>query len=93
MAQCDVNSLFANAKCFACLSPGEWQILELQLLCEILAVSGAGGSTQQVYQNAGNPNGVVTVSNTLPAMCIDTTNHIVWTKTDGLITNTGWGSP
>lgn len=43
MATCDVNSLFANAQCFACLSPGEWQILELQLLCEILAAGGGGG--------------------------------------------------
>ena len=36
MALCNVNTLMADAACFACQSSGVLQILELQLLCEIL---------------------------------------------------------
>lgn len=36
MAECNVQSLLNSSACFGCLSPGEWDILELQLLCEIL---------------------------------------------------------
>lgn len=43
MATCNVQTLLNNAKCFACLSPGEWEILELQLLCEIMSGGGVGG--------------------------------------------------
>jgi hypothetical protein len=45
---------------------------------------------QQVYINAGSPNGVITVNTTLPCICLDTTNNVTWQKTDGLVTNTGW---
>lgn len=41
MATCNVQTLIKNASCFACLSPGEWEVLELQLLCEILGASAA----------------------------------------------------
>lgn len=48
---------------------------------------------QQVYESAGNPNGVVSVTTTLPCICIDTTNGVLWVKTDGIISNTGWTTP
>ncbi len=35
MAQCNVPQLLANARCFQCLTPGQWRLLTLQLLCEI----------------------------------------------------------
>jgi len=54
---------------------------------------GGGGGAQQVYVNSGNPNGVVTPTTTLPCLCIDTLNAVIWQKSDGLLTNTGWGSP
>jgi hypothetical protein len=56
MATCNVQTLLRNAACFGCLSPGEWDILELQLLCEILNAS-SGGATIQVISSADlNPN-------------------------------------
>lgn len=36
MATCNINELLDAGKCFACLTPGEMDIIELQLLCEIL---------------------------------------------------------
>jgi hypothetical protein len=45
MATCNVQSLLKNAACFGCLSPGEWDVLELQLLCEILSAGGGGGTS------------------------------------------------
>ena len=53
-----------------------------------LVTTGAGA--QQIYQSAGNPNGVVTVTTALPCICLDTVGNITWAKTDGLLTNTGW---
>lgn len=50
----------------------------------------AGPAGQQVYTNAGEPNGVVTHAATTPAMCIDTTNNVIWLKTDGVASSTGW---
>ena len=57
--------------------------------------SSGGGSTavQQVFKNAGDPNGVVSALSTAPALCIDTTNNVIWSKTDGVVSNTGWGNP
>lgn len=36
MAKCDVQTLIANAACFQCLTPGMWDLLIIQLYCEIL---------------------------------------------------------
>ena len=44
MANCDVQTLLNNAACFACLPPGTLSVVELQLLCEILNSTPAGGS-------------------------------------------------
>jgi hypothetical protein len=35
MATCDINTLLANAQIFSGLTPGMWDAIELQLLCEI----------------------------------------------------------
>lgn len=43
---------------------------------------------QQEYQWPGDPNGHVTAES--PAFCNDTVNNIVWTKDDGITSNTGW---
>lgn len=57
MATCNVQTLIKNAACFACLSPGEWEVLELQLLCEILnAGSSSVGSIQVLTTTDTNPN-------------------------------------
>jgi len=48
-------------------------------------VSGISG----VYSNAGDPNGVVTAT-AIPAICLDTTNNVIWWKTVGEGTNTNW---
>ena len=47
MATCNVQTLLSNAACFECVSPGMWEILELQLLCEILNSSGMGSISVQ----------------------------------------------
>jgi hypothetical protein len=84
-----------------------WQIKKLRgqvnsilsdiglLRTRVSAIQGGESfaSYQQVFKNAGDPNGVVTVPHTNPVICVDTTNNIIWTKTDGAATNTGWGSP
>jgi len=62
------------------------------------ACPGSGGGSgapapQQIFVSQGNPNGVISVTTTLPCLCIDTVNHIIWTKQDGIISNTGWSSP
>lgn len=58
-----------------------------------LFTGGGGGGVQQVFVNAGDPNGVVSSGTTEPCLCIDTTNGIMWAKTDGINSNTGWTSP
>lgn len=53
MAQCSPQDLMNEASCFTCLSPGIWQVLELQLLCNIVnAGGGGGGGTGQVLIDA-----------------------------------------
>ena len=54
---------------------------------------GGGGGIQQIYYNAGNPNGVVTptaASVGFPLICIDTNTGQIYQKTDLANTNTGW---
>lgn len=60
-----------------------------------VVISGAATAAttvcgKQVYQNAGNPNGVVTPATALKNFCIDTTNNIIWVKDDGVISPYGW---
>ena len=93
---CDPATLMREALCISqCVPPGFQTAILINLACQILNnTSGGGGAGfQQIYQSNGDPNGVVTVNTSLPCMCIDLTNHIVWTKTDGIVSNTGWGSP
>jgi hypothetical protein len=58
-----INSLLASAKCFTCLSPGEQQVMKVQLLCEILNAPGVPGGTAPTVSIA-DPfnNGSSTVS-------------------------------
>ncbi len=35
MATCDVPTLFADSKCFFTATPGQWDVLQLALLCRI----------------------------------------------------------
>jgi hypothetical protein len=45
MATCNINTLLESGKCFSCLTTGEMDIIELQLLCEILSAGlSSGGS-------------------------------------------------
>lgn len=84
MATCNVQTLLDNASCFACLPPGMWALLELQLLCEIAAVSSASGGA---FSGAGSPEGVVTANP--GSTYVDTTGHTFWLKESGT-GNTGW---
>lgn len=36
MAECDVQTLMTEAKCFLCLTPGQMQVAKLAILCDIL---------------------------------------------------------
>jgi len=80
MATCNFQSLLANAACFNCLSPGQWEILELQLLCEILNAGGTGGSGSNNLQDGnyggGQPNW--TPSSGTLGEAVDTSNSRVW---------------
>jgi hypothetical protein len=91
---CNKATLLSDAisNGFTGLEPRIRDALIVQLLCDINGGGGVGGG-QQVYVNAGDPNGVVLHNATTPALCIDTSNNIVWTKTDGVASNTGWDSP
>ncbi len=61
MAQCDVQSLMTEAKCFTCLSPGMWQALELALLCDLIEkINNIGTVTKEIFSGNGDPNGVIT---------------------------------
>jgi len=83
--RCDVNVLLAQANCFACLSPGLWPILELQLLCDIAAAGGGGGGSGQLffghYAN-GTPTQTPT-DPTQPALAYDLDPNFQTWKWDG----------
>ncbi len=78
MAACNINSLLESGKCFACLTPGELEIIELQLLCEILAASSGGlGGGGVVCGNYGGNQPTFTPSSGC-GNAIDTSNGQVW---------------
>lgn len=81
MATCDTATLFANSSCFTCLTPGQWQILELQLLCEIVAAGGAGGGSG-ILCGVGSPAGVIVPTSTC-ALYVDTSNGTLYTFYSG----------
>jgi hypothetical protein len=76
MAQCNVQTLLKNAACFACLSPGEWEILELQLLCEIQNSSGGTGSGAVCGNYTGGQPNFTPASGC--GIAIDSSNGTVW---------------
>lgn len=55
---------------------------------EISVVQTTVTEAQRVYTYAGDPNGHITAPS--PAVCLDTTNSILWWKNDGVTSNTGW---
>jgi len=88
MATCNYQSLLNNAACFNCLSPGEQDILELQLLCEILNAggTGGGGNTSGIQGGQGNYGGgqpTFTPTGTNIGIAIDTSNSREWTYYNG----------
>ena len=42
----DSNTLLSETNCFACLAPGQWQLLKLGLLKQILNEVGKGAKGQ-----------------------------------------------
>ena len=89
----DVDTLLDDAKCLdQCIPDGSKMSVLISLACQLVQQGGGGGGSgaQQVYKNAGDPNGVVTVTTALPCVCIDTDSGVLYQKTDGLLTNTGW---
>jgi len=74
----------------------QWPGLQMQLLASALTSSNGGigiDQFRQAYVYAGSPEGNVYVANEENALCFDSVNEIVWQKTDGLISNTGWELP
>ena len=69
-----------NAACFACLTPGEWQIIELQMLCEILASLGGGssGSVTFLYTGNGLPEVTTPAPTQSVALYIDKDTGQLW---------------
>lgn len=90
---CNKATLLSDAisNQFTGVEPNVWNALVLQLLCEIKDNGGGGGGgNQQVFANLGDPNGIVAVSHTDPAICLDFQNMVEWWKTDGIASDTGW---
>ncbi len=88
----DAQTLLDNATCLdQCIPDGAKMSVLISLACQIVEQGGTGGGgAQQIYKNAGDPNGAVTVTTALPCLCIDTNTGELLQKTDGLLTNTGW---
>ena len=61
MANCDINTLLEAGKCYACLTPGQLDIIELQLLCEIQAAGSGGQPAAATFDNIflEKPEGVI----------------------------------
>jgi len=77
-----------------CIPDGMKLSVLVYLACQIVNNGGGGGGgAQQVYHSNGDPNGVVLVTTALPCLCIDTLNAVIWQKSDGAVSNTGWASP
>lgn len=93
MAVCDPNEVLAENPCLGCLDDHQLLQFIAQTDCDIEDAGGVGGGGTQVYTFAGDPNGNVTHNATTAAICIDTLNSIIWTKTDGIASDTGWDSP
>lgn len=96
----DVVSLASRAYCLAHLSESQLEGMEIQLMCQILSTGVVGppgppgpGGVQQLYVNAGDPNGVIFHNSALPAQCIDTVNHITWARFVEFPGNSDWTSP
>ena len=49
MPTCDIQDLLDRANCFSCLTRGQLDMIQLQLVCEILANGGGGSGTGGVY--------------------------------------------
>lgn len=51
MAECNVQELMEEAKCFMCLTPGQMQMAKLQLLCDAIGgnvwYTGSGGEDSE----------------------------------------------
>jgi len=75
MAQCNIQTLLNNAACFANLPPGMWDVIELQLLCEILNAGGGGGSGAPDYIAYAGPPTVAPPS--LQNIVVDS-NGVQW---------------
>lgn len=66
----------------------------LNFIGDNVTVTDAGGGQaditplRNVFSNAGDPNGIV--SATGPALCMDTTNNIIWWKTTSGTSNAQW---
>ena len=69
MASCDLNTLMQSGKCFCGVTRNPFEIVKLQLLCNI-ASAVTGGVAFQIYDGTwADPNGNVTPTNTaLPAI-------------------------
>lgn len=91
---CNKATLLSNAisNGFTGLEPRIRDALIVQLLCDLVNAGGVGGS-RQVYDGAGDPNSVVLHNATTTGLYVDTSNNVVWSKTDHIASNTGWGSP
>ena len=84
MATCNVNELLENGKCFACLTPGQLDIIIAQLMCEIVVAGGGGGGGGVTCGDYAGGEPTFTPS-TACAVAIDTSNGQIWWYYNG-----GW---
>ena len=52
---CNITTLLANAQIFSGLTPGMWDAIELQLLCEIYNATGGINALPPDYINYTGP--------------------------------------
>jgi hypothetical protein len=85
MADTSATALLEAAKCYACMPPGLWQLIELGLLQQIVGAGTGGGGG---LTGAGSPEGAVTAN---PGTTYyDPATGAFWVKATGTGTNTGW---
>lgn len=86
MATCSTNTLLDDGRCFQCSNEQQFWMMALQLLCDIGASSGGGG-TQRVFHGPSDPNGSVVAPD--PAIYYGDDGSL-WAKYNGVTDDQGW---
>lgn len=94
MATCDVQTLFNDANCFNTLSPGQRNLMVVQLLCDLQASSSGGVTTITTSQVTATDVGVLLVGSSTTRKSVTFKNtsatDSVWIGPSGVTTADGF---